>query len=142
MIFERLRNRLSEIYHSHGGWEWGGLLAGTIIAVRGLLVVTMGAEVLHPTFPETAIITGIPFEARSWLFLLVGAALVASIVFKHRYVRPLALIATFLCILTAATYGLISDPFKLWIQGATYMILGITCALVYTAAGDARARGW
>ena len=139
----RLTKRLHEIYSSHGGWEWAALMIGLIIGARGAIVVVWGTEVLHPSFPDATAKTMLSVETRSWFLMAVGALLVASVLGRWRHVvRPAAMGAMFLSALVGLSYWLAEPPGRLYLQGTTYLILAMASALVYTAAGDAKARGW
>lgn len=142
-MFAKLGERLREIYSSHGGWEWAALMIGLIISTRGALVVIFGTAALHPTFPSAAEKTLIDVQTRSWFLLFNGVIMIISVLYRwRRVIRPAAMASTFLCVLVGVSYWLIPSPFRLYIQGATYLILSMASALVYSAAGDARARGW
>lgn len=142
-MIRKLLHRLRVLYNAEEGWCWAALMIGAIIGARGFIVVVWGTEVLHPSFPDAAAKTMLSVETRSWFLMFVGAALIASILFRWRHlVRPAAMGAMFLSALVGLSYWLADPPGRLYLQGTTYLILAIASALVYTAAGDAKARGW
>lgn len=134
--------RLTEIFHHPGGWEWAAIIVGAVELSRGILVVLYGESVLHPGYPLAAQETVLTYEARRWVFLVLGGGLMAgAITGRLVVVRVFSMASVFILISTSLVYLSIPPPYRLYIQGTTQAILAVAAALVYVAAGDAKSIG-